>query len=109
MQIKKIPSLINGWAEEHPVKAELSAIFAMILVAVAILSVGGTTSHADEQWKPTDWHPMAISELSYACDPVLGVVVKRPQFRDGSGLVALSVTSYAQMTAEQRARMCDGR
>lgn len=109
MQIKKTLSLINGWAEEHPVKAELSMILATILIAVTILSVGGATSRADERWKPTDWHPMAISELSYACDPVLGVVVKRPQFRDGSGLVALSVTSYTQMTVEQRARMCDGR
>lgn len=114
MRIKESARRVNTWADKHPVWAWIILVIAMVIIATTIIILGGgRNTYADEPFKPSGWHYMASEGLEYTCDPVLGVIVRHPQYGDAdhptSGVITLAVTSYAEMTNEQRARMCDGR
>lgn len=59
-----------------------------------------------------DWKPMAVPGLEYACDPVLGVIVKHEWYQLGGGdgnkysNWTITVTPYSQLSPGQRDQMC---
>lgn len=69
---------------------------------------------APQEQAKTDWKPMAVPGLEYACDPTLGIIVKRQWIQNGVGAYrdmdnwVISVVPYSQTTAEQEVAMCGG-
>jgi hypothetical protein len=105
--------------ERHPLRTWLIASVFVLLGAglvTACASSNPVQASEEPQQAPaqTEWKPMAVPGLEYACDPVLGIIVKHVGDQTGSGsgdsykLWTISVTPYSQTTAEQETKMCGG-
>jgi hypothetical protein len=89
----------------------------LLTVAVAVIAAcaaaAPSPARSQEQPKITDWKPMAVSGLEYACDPVLGVIVRHKGYQLGGGdgdaypNITLSVVPYSQLNIGQRQQMCE--
>ena len=90
----------------------ITTIAALVITACAAMVP--TPTQAQESFKPADWKPMAVLGLEYACDPVLGVIVKHEWWQTGAGgdsykNWSISVTPYSQLNIGQRQQMCEAR
>ena len=93
----------------------LSGLTVLALIVIAACATAApSSSQAQEPSKATDWRPMAVEGLEYACDPVLGVIVKHVGSQSGVNdnayptykLWNISVTPYTQLTSRQIQEMC---
>jgi len=104
--------------ERHPFRTWLLASIGLLIGLGLFAACAAMPTKAAEQPKPfvaTEWHDMAVPDLQYACDPVLGVIVQHRWYQLGGGDGSkydnwtISVTPYSQLNAGQRDQMCGGR
>jgi hypothetical protein len=104
-------------AERHPFRTWLVvSVLALITAGSVVACASSNPVQASTEQQPpaqTEWKPMAVPGLEYACDPVLGIIVKHQWQQTGWVAVegnnwTISVTSYSQTTAEQETKMCGG-
>jgi hypothetical protein len=90
-----------------------TAGLAVIAACAAVNPTPAQSQQPPQTAQPAEWKAMAVQGMEYACDPVLGVLVKH-EWEASTGAAngryhnwTVSVVPYTQLSSNQRQQMCE--